>query len=514
MDSESMRRARGPARLPLLAAALALSAAACGPDPGTISVSGRLALSPERLDFGDVPVFSKRTQQLELYNQGGAPLQLIGLSLSIGDGGEGGGFSLGEYAHSIEPAGQLLLDVSFQPERVGVFTAVLAVESGDPERPRIEVQLSGESSVAAALEVEPAELQFGEVCEGGESTASFTIRSVGNAPLELQAIGFSEETPAASFTYLSSTRTPTEIAPGEALTFTLRFSPQPELPDQVSGAAALITNDPLRRNLSVPLHGRPARRPVAKISAPGGMKPGELIPLDGRASYDPGGGSLDYSEFKWSLIEMPRAARPTLTPGDDGTATLRTDRPGRYVAQLAISDSMGCRALPAQRELLVLSDEGLVIELVWQHTEVDLDLHVVPEGERFFGASDCYYGTAASPPDWGAKGDITDDPLFERDSLSCSGNCPERVVLEKPANGRYVAMAHYFHDHAELDPTTQVYMRVYLYGVLQYELGTTLTRRGERWTAFEVLWPPTSGWIVDVTKLDTLTWSAEMGGPR
>ena len=160
-----------------------------------------------------------------------------------------------------------------------------------------------------------------------------------------------------------------------------------------------------------------------------------------------------------------------------------------------MTDAAGCTSKPAEATALAQTAEALRFELFWDNLESDLDLHLVPEGEAFFGPRDCYFAEGQLAPDWGVAGDAADDPALVRDALSGYG--PEVISLPAPSAGRYRALVHYFSAHHAASPATSATLRLYRFGVLVSESRRALAREGTRWEVLAVDWPGGAVTLID-----------------
>jgi hypothetical protein len=236
----------------------------------------------------------------------------------------------------------------------------------------------------------------------------------------------------------------------------------------------------------VPLVARVNRAPRAVIAevAPEAAT-GVTATFDGGGSTDPDG-DLPLA-FTWALKASPigSAARPS--PVDGPQTSVAIDLPGAYQVSLTVRDAAGCASPPAFAQVLSKPSQELLVELAWDNPVTDLDLHLAPEGESFFGPSDCFFATGHMQPDWGAKGDSTDDPSLDRDALVGFG--PEIIGYRHPAPGRITAMVHFYADHGARSPSTAATLRVFELGVVKAEVKKVLTEQGEQWTALTIDWP-------------------------
>ena len=144
-----------------------------------------------------------------------------------------------------------------------------------------------------------------------------------------------------------------------------------------------------------------------------------------------------------------------------------------------------------------LPTNAVRIELIWDHPEADLDLHLVRAGGTFCDcANDVHYRDCGRRPDWfpvtpGANPrlDVDDRSGFGPENINIDGEGPERFIPD----GRYAILVHYYSANAGVSTwptkTAEATVRVYLYGLLAAELKQPLALDGDLWTAGTLNWP-------------------------
>jgi len=194
----------------------------------------RLAAPPE-LQLGAVKVGQSKSAQLELRNEGDAPLQITGLSV------EGAGAS----AFSVSPGGCLgtlgagltcTASVTAAPTARGPVTATLRVET-DPAEHSTTVALSA-TGTSPQLAVQP-ELQLGAVKVGETKSAQLALRNEGNEDLRLT--GFKLEGAGASAFKVAAGSCPGTLAAGQECSANVSVTPNARGP---VSATLKIQTDP------------------------------------------------------------------------------------------------------------------------------------------------------------------------------------------------------------------------------------------------------------------------------
>ena len=141
-------------------------------------------------------------------------------------------------ALSLAPGEERPLALSFRPTTLTAATASLVLSSNDPDRPELVVPIEAPrrtGPVLVACVASPdvgltrrcAEatlaVDLGIVALGSVVTATLTLESVGDAPVDLTSLALAPEA-SPSFT-LSTTALPLALAPGARTTALVRFTP-------------------------------------------------------------------------------------------------------------------------------------------------------------------------------------------------------------------------------------------------------------------------------------------------
>jgi len=191
------------------------------------------------------------------------------------------------------------------------------------------------------------------------------------------------------------------------------------------------------------------------------------VSLDGSASSDPGGLSLDYA---WTISRMPPGSSTSLSTLVGDSTNFFADVAGEFEVQLVVKNSLGVSSTPAKCLIDAVPEDELHIELTWDTTKADLDLHLSLEDTEFFQKpGDCNF---CNPnPNWNGGGSDNDCRLDIDDR---TGKGPENINVQFPDNGSYDVVVHYFDDHG--DDEVEATVRVYTYGVLSQEVSKIMIR--------------------------------------
>jgi hypothetical protein len=201
-----------------------------------------------RVDFGDVYVGRPSSRSFKLVNDGALQSTLTVRRLTI-DGPQAERFSVTTNAIDVALPGNLDLapsrdlTVHYQPQQLTGFpdTATLTIESDDPARPTVELQLTGRG-IRPVLNVSTTALDFGRVLAGGTpATRTFTVTNLGAGPLLVT--GFTAPSlpvfaVVSTSTALPATLQPLVVDPNSVLTVTVRYAPT--VADQISQSTLAV----------------------------------------------------------------------------------------------------------------------------------------------------------------------------------------------------------------------------------------------------------------------------------
>ncbi|MDF1564551.1 MAG: choice-of-anchor D domain-containing protein [Deltaproteobacteria bacterium] len=463
----------------LCLAPLAAGALACGPDD-LGRVRPDLLIEVDRLDFGRLPVLNVGEQVLVVKNRGQAGLEITSLEI----GGDDAAFYWVEAqpAEAIPFGNEDEIVVRFRPEEERSYTATLTVATNDETEGTAVITLFGVGDTIAAIEVEPAAIHFGLVGEGLTAVEGFEIRSVGSAPLIVESVELVEGSSIA-FIPVGSWGSGT-LAAGASIPLSVGFSPSPERPG-TTGTIRITSTDPLNRTVEVSLEGEVNHAPTPSCSGEELLgAPGDVITLDGSASSDPDG--HEPVTYQWQVEQRPVNSNTDLSDTTGPTTSLELDVPGLWEVGLCVTDALGVPSLDCCRtKIRSVPAEKLYVELVWNHPQTDFDLHFLETGASVGSPGDCYWGNPN--PDFGVAGDPADDPYLSRDDLAGFG--PEIVTFPDPGPGTYAIVVDFVKDNGAANPSSDVTLRVYEYGIIAAEFTRTMVTDQVLWQVGEVAWP-------------------------
>lgn len=223
-------------------------------------IDGRMSLTPAVVSFPSVEVGSSGTKMsVMLTNVGEAPLTLTGVSPPADAAFRLSGLTEGTV---LQPGEGQAFTVAFSPVTRGYVSASAVIKSDAVITPSINLSMEG-TGVAAAVDVLPKELVFGQSNVGASITRDIAIKNVGEKDLYVSNITFEDAATGAAldFSVGGSVVFPLMVAPGASSTVSLKFSPR-----QVGlrqARALVYTND---RTAEVSLQGE-GTSPSLRLSA-------------------------------------------------------------------------------------------------------------------------------------------------------------------------------------------------------------------------------------------------------
>lgn len=268
----------------IVAAAIGLSSCAgyttSAASTTTQSGTGVLSVSPTTIDFGNVDVGSSATQALTLTDTGTAPVNISGVSLS------GSGFTLvgGSYSGTVAVGQSVALQLQFAPQSAGSISGSLTVtsdassstaQSAGTSSPitsqakfSFKVTLHG-NATQSSVSISPSSLDFSNVTVGQTSTQGVTLTNTGTSNLQLKGASAS----GTGFA-ISGLSTPQMIPPGQAVSFSVQFTPAST--GTVNGSVSFIDNAPGTPQ-SLPLTGNAVAANGTLSANPGSVNFGNVV---------------------------------------------------------------------------------------------------------------------------------------------------------------------------------------------------------------------------------------------
>ena len=451
---------------------------ACGPSDQSIrTLEPIVSVTPPAVDYGEVAALRSVDELVYIANTGQATLEV---SLSL-QGDNPNQFSIPIETFEIERNEQpFTLPVTFAPKTYLPYAATLVVETNDKETPVVEVPLTGEGIYVPTPDicVNPRSLDWGDVAANESVSLVLTVENCGDSQLEL---GTLSQSGSGAFRLESLTDPSGAILDeGETQVVVVYYEPTHE--DGDNGTLTIpVLNDPDEDEVEVVLLGNGGGNfeyPEAIIDCPNGAAPPEVVQFDGSDSFDPGGLPLIYS---WSLLQKPDGSQAELSETFLDTTSIFADLGGLYEVQLQVVTAGGIASVPATCLIDAIPADDIHVELTWNTTGVDLDLHMLQNtsAEIYDTPDDCNW--CNKNPDWGAAGSA-DDPRLDLDDRS---DGPENINILTPADGAYPVVVHYY--PGSNTPTTAT-VKIYAFGVEIHTVSHVLNEN-EVWEVGQVNWP-------------------------
>jgi hypothetical protein len=212
-----------------------------------------IALSPNRIDFGNVPVGQTVTETVTVSNTGEAPLRIEAIDFLRDSSEDFDVASDLQYPVEVLSGSSVEVEFSYTASN-DTATGTAVFLSNDPTQPQAALPLLGRPS-KPDLVVSPTALNFGEVGQGISVTRNLSLFNNGSEPLEVSSLtidGNPEFTITADPAFPPSTGGgAATMAPQQEVILQLRYTPT----DLGSDLATLLvrSNDPEDPTTRVPL---------------------------------------------------------------------------------------------------------------------------------------------------------------------------------------------------------------------------------------------------------------------
>lgn len=394
----------------------------------------------------------------------------------------------------------------------------LRIISNDKCKPQFDVKLvsqtksTGRIVIKTPMDADPDDevMVFGEVQD--ELVNELQAHNVGTANLKLLSVsvssGRSKSSNEMGFFVFEAPDPTIAITPGGYLPVKVGCRNDQEYPEPLVGELLIFSNDPTNygqnKEKRIMLQCGPDAQnaPEAKLKC----EPKEIsvlswAVLDGSESVDSDGVSKDELKYLWSfkttpgginldiLDDLNRAGSPI---NNDPTNTIaraafQSKIKGVYVIRLVVKNNKGVSSIPAECTVEAISDDDLILKLLWDNKNSDMDIHLIrPDGTYGDPVSDCYYWNCSPQysgerPDWGIEGETKDDPYLDIDNVTGMG--PETLYVNKPANGTYKVIVHAY--DTSKGPTIAV-VKAYVHAVENSAQELLMTRTDTCWEVYKI----------------------------
>lgn len=437
-------------------------------------------------DFGEVDVGRARVFSFTVRNP--SPVRLSIDSITFDDGSDPAFAFDGALPVAVESGvGNVgeVVSVKFAPTVEGAVTAVLRIKSDaenlnkeEGEDVIITLTATGASRCQPDIEIAPAACDFGDVGVGATGFCDVSIKNNGACELLVSDLGFTAETPfPAVFGPQSQVATPIAIAGGTATS--LRLYARPSAAQVFTGGLVISSFDPDEPQVTVPLTVRGAQAPTCVVSVsrinntPNSNPTPAIEPLDDvemsavQSVASRQGGTIQ--GWAWEIVSQPAESSARLDPTsgtqetrfvfDSASGRVRgVDVAGTFVVGLIVTDDLGASSTQCTIALNAVPRSGLHVQMTWDSSSNDIDLHLARNGTNWCSNDDCYYGGRTRT--WGGGGA---NPSLDIDDLSGFG--PENITIDSPADGNYTVGVDFYSGGV---PTT-VTVKIFIGGQLEYE---------------------------------------------
>ena len=179
-----------------------------------------ITVIPLTIDFGVVPVGQSALGTFLVINDGND--LLTGLSEIVGNTVDFS-FEFGGGNFNLAPGDTNIIGVRFEPFQLGMLFTVLKITSNDPDEAIVPVTIFG-TSVIARVQVNPLQVNFGDVPIDTSATETVSITNTGTYPFTVSATELTG--PNAADYSLTGLQAPFTVDPNQTKQIDVRFAPQ------------------------------------------------------------------------------------------------------------------------------------------------------------------------------------------------------------------------------------------------------------------------------------------------
>ncbi|MEK7397881.1 MAG: choice-of-anchor D domain-containing protein, partial [Candidatus Poribacteria bacterium] len=260
---------------------------------GVGTLTPDIRVSSNSINFGDVQIGTNSEKLLTIFNDGKGVLNINSITTDDPQ------FTVLQYSN-VSPNSIIVVTIRWTPTLIGVKTAILRINSNDPDESLVLVNLQGNGFRIPTpdINLSTTSINFGNVQVGQSLTKEFQIQNLGDALLQITSINSSNSqfvvTGMANLVPPSDGRT--DVPVGSSITISVKFTPL--LAGSKVGVIAILSNDPDESNVTLIVQGEGIIVPTPNI----------------RVSPN----SLEFGD-----VEIGKSARRTFNIYNDGTAVLR-----------------------------------------------------------------------------------------------------------------------------------------------------------------------------------------------
>jgi hypothetical protein len=239
-----------------------------GSDAGTLSI-----------DFGTLQVGNMVSRNVQVRNQGSAPVDYLGTVIDNGSSPEFG-LSPAQFFPDggvvIAPSTNVQFAVTFAPTAAGPAQGTATVNTTDPRASLVNIQLNGQGAVSLScdLSVSPMQVNFGMVPNTAPMDQTVAVANVGSQDCHISSLPL---TGSAAFALLSPPSLPDTVPPGGMVQLDVQYTPSGTSTD--TGTLTIDSDDPVHPQIAVPLSATSIVQPACVLTAtPSAVTFGPLQP--------------------------------------------------------------------------------------------------------------------------------------------------------------------------------------------------------------------------------------------
>jgi hypothetical protein len=479
---------RGFRRVPVFAALLAVALGGCECGDILQEIDAAMIVTPKEVKENRVAVAQDTEIEIKVSNPSGTPLRITNIALV--DNPDPAFRLQKELPDGVVAGGEERFLVIVRPQTVSTIKATLRIEGDSNRTPRVDVPLVIESADLGLpdIEVDPLEVDFDRIGEGDVVRAQVNISNVGIRDLIIDSTTLMPLVEGdASIRIVTPLPPGWLLQPNETVTVELVFAPEDTA---LHEATLLIGNsDPDESLVEVPVRGQGHTCPTAVaqiLEDPEDLEPLDTIRLDASESYTDAEDTT-IAAWEWRLSQRPVGSTAVIENADLERGLITCDIAGDYEIALTVYDDTGVRSCSdGIVRFTCVPTEELHIQLVWDHPDADLDLHLIRgNGEPFNHTFDTYFSNRE--PDWFPDNPESNPSLDVDDNR---GYGPENVNIETPLPGsEWRVFVHYWNKQTDGDAFTLATLRIYAKGQLQGEFAQAFDTDELMWQAVQIEWP-------------------------
>jgi hypothetical protein len=355
------------------------------------------------------------------------------------------------------------------------------------------------------LVVAPLSCEFGRVGVGVTAFCDIALQSTGDQDLQITNIRFDSSTDTTAFGSASIFSLPTFISAHSSTT--VRMFARAAALQTYTGNLQISIENHTTVDVTVPLAVTGALIPtacarvksingVANTQASPAVQPLDDVVLTGDCSTPSrAGGTI--TSYHWTMDAADRPVESTVVLTDPnavdtgfafnpaGGSGHGVDAAGLYTVHLSVTDNDGLTSTSnAYVTLSVVPTGGIHVQLTWDTPNDEVDLHLLRNHGALCSSDDCYAANCvATSPNWGGG---SHDP--HSSGTDTTGFGPEDSGVLGPIDGdTYTVSVNALH----LASSSNVTLKVFLFGALRFQETRTLDQTGVEWTVADVQWSNT-----------------------